>query len=64
LAQLTWLYFGFNQISSPGIAALSEALAKGALASLKMLYVDGNALGTEHPALKATCEAREIVLLY
>ena len=36
--------------------------AMGALASLKTLIVDDGPLGTEHPALKAACEARGISL--
>ena len=51
-----------NRIGGPGITALADALGKGALASLKTLYVDDGPLGTEHPALKAACEARGIEL--
>ena len=45
-----------------GMQAFSSALAGGAMASLETLYVDDGQLGTEHPALKAACEARAIDL--
>ena len=43
-------------------SAIEYACANGALASLSELYVDDGPLGTEHPALKAACEARGIEL--
>ena len=51
-----------NQIGDAGLSALAEAVGKGALASLKTLYVDDGPLGTEHPALKVACDARGINL--
>ena len=51
-----------NQIGDIGLSALAKACASGALASLSELYVDDGPLGTEHPALKAACEARGIEL--
>ena len=35
----------------------------GAMASLEELIMDDGGLGTAHPALKATCEARGIVMV-
>ena len=43
-------------------AALEYCHVRGALPALKELYVDGGPLGTEHPALKAACEAGGIAL--
>ena len=51
-----------NQIGDAGMKSFSEALSSGALASIDTLYVDDGPLGTEHPALKAACEARGIRL--
>ena len=61
-AQCTKLYLGENKIGDPGMIKFSEALATGAMASLKTLFVIHGPLGTEHPALKAACEARLIHL--
>ena len=62
LPKLLFLDLGNDSISDPGIASLASALSKGALASLETLYVDDGPLGTEHPALKAACEAHGIEL--
>ena len=62
LPALTHFYLDGNQIGDAGLTSFSGALASGALASLEMLYVDDGPLGTEHPALKAACEARGIQL--
>ena len=51
-----------NQVGDVGMQALASAVASGAMASLKTLYVDDGPLGTEHPALKAACKARGIEL--
>jgi len=62
------LSFNWNQIGDIGMTAFAEAIkpvgegGSGALVSLKNLYVDNGPLGTEHPALKAACEARGIEL--
>ena len=45
-----------------GLTSLAEACASGALASFKTLAVDDGPLGTEHPALKAVCQACGIEL--
>ena len=34
-----------NQIGDPGVAALADACARGALASIKQLYLSDNAIG-------------------
>jgi hypothetical protein len=62
LANVTFLYLGNNSIGDEGMIKFSESLAIGAMASLKELYVDDGPLGTEHPTLKAACEARGIAL--
>ena len=63
LASLQTLSLANNLIGDDGLKAFAEACrAKGALASLSELYVDDGPLGTEHPALKAACEARGIEL--
>ena len=49
-----------NQIGDDGMIKLSEAVAMGAMASLQQLVVDEGPLGSEHPALKAACDARGI----
>ena len=59
---LTSLGLANNKIGDKGLEALSAAFATGAMASLETLYVDDGQLGTEHPALKAACEARAIDL--
>ena len=51
-----------NQIGDAGMQAFSEAIRSGALPSLQTLSVDDGPLGTEHPQLKAACEARGIEL--
>ena len=56
------LYLFDNKIGDAGMVALSDSLAMGALASLETLYVDDGPLDTDHPALKAACEARGIEL--
>ena len=43
-------------------AALEYCHTRGALPALKKLIVDGGPLSTEHPALKAACEAGGIKL--
>lgn len=62
IARVLILQLSGNQIGDTGLIALSEALVKGALASLEALVVDDGPLGTEHPALNVACEARGIVL--
>ena len=52
------LNLSYNKIGDVGLQALADALGKGALASLEMLFVDNE----EHPALKAACQARGIDL--
>lgn len=44
-----------NKIGDPGIAALADALGKGALASLERLRLDSNKIGDD--GLKALAEA-------
>ena len=56
--KLEKLYLFRNHIRDAGCTALANACAKGALASLKDLYV-GN---EQHPELKAACQARGITL--
>ena len=51
-----------NNIGDDGMRYLADAFAKGAMACLTGLSVDDGPLGTEHPALKAACEARGIEL--
>ena len=63
MAQLKTLFLGRNQVGDAGLTALANACAGGAMASLVRLFVDVGPLGTEHPALKAACEARGIDLL-
>ena len=62
LSQCTELSLWGNQIGDAGITALADACGSGAMASLMTLFVNGGPLGTEHPALKAVCEARGIEL--
>ena len=59
LPQLGELLLYDNKIGDLGMVELSKCLA---MASLKTLYVDDGPLGTEHPALRAACEARGIAL--
>ena len=69
LASLRDLRLSGNAIGDVGLQSLAHAITpvseggSGALASLKTLYVDDGPLGTEHPALKAACQARGISLL-
>ena len=60
LLQLTFLDLAGNQIGNDGMTALATALGSGALPALENLIVVDGPLGTEHPALKAACEARGI----
>ena len=62
LAQLKELYLHENKIGDVGMEAFASACAGGAMANLKTLYVNDGPLGTEHPALKAACQARDIRL--
>ena len=62
LAQLQELSLGGNKIGDEGMKSFSAALASGALANCQRLFVDDGPLGTEHPALKAACEARGIAM--
>ena len=68
LANLTLLTLRQNQIGDAGLSALAKAIitpnedGKGAMATLSALYVDDGPLGTEHPKLKAACQARGISL--
>ena len=62
LASCQKLYLGGNFIGDAGMEAFASACASGAMASLKTLYVDDGPLGTQHPALKAACQARGIAL--
>ena len=63
LSNLAELQLGdINRMGDAGVTALAGAIASGALASLRTLYVPCGPLGTEHPKLKAACEARRIVL--
>ena len=61
LPQLEKLSLDSNKIGDSGLSAFAKVLTpgpsgKGALASLKTLYVDND----EHPALKAACLGRGI----
>ena len=61
LASLEKLILYSNAIGDEGMSALAKAITpdkdgRGALASLKELYVDN----PEHPELKAACQARGI----
>ena len=49
------LYLNRNQIGDKGMISLSDALGKGALASLKTLVLDENKIGDD--GLKALAEA-------
>ena len=54
-----------NQFADQGMKAVcfgNRHGGTGSLPSLQMLSVDLGALGTEHPQLKAVCEARGIDL--
>ena len=62
LPKLEILYVHGNNIGHAGSTALANAITSEALPSLWTLYVDDGALGTEHPQLKAACEARGIRL--
>ena len=68
LAQCQQLYLGGNRIGDVGMTAFAQAIrpvsegGSGALVSLEDLYVDDGPFGTEHPALRAACEARCIFL--
>ena len=61
LCKLTEFSIG-SGITDKGMTEFADVLSNGALASLKHLYVDDGPLGTEHPALKAACEARRVHL--
>ena len=50
-----YLELNNNKISDTGMTAFADAVGKGALASLKDLYLFQDA-----PALKAVCQARGI----
>ena len=65
MANLRFLRLDSNEIGDTGMSALAGAIASGSLLSLQTLYVDKTnleygSLGTEHPQLKAACEARGI----
>ena len=60
LAQLTRLDLDQNEIGDPGVSALADACAKGAMASLKDLYVPSP--HEENARLKAACQAQSINL--
>ena len=62
LANLEELSLMGNQIGDAGMIEFSRLITSGALASLQTLYVDDGPLGTEHPQLKAACDARGIHL--
>ena len=62
LASLKVLNLNNNQIGDAGCTALAKVCTGGALPSLKTLYMNNGPLGTEHPALKAACQARGIAL--
>lgn len=51
LPALKHLYMNINQIGDVGITALADALGKGGLTSLNVIYLDEIA-----PALDAACE--------
>ena len=63
LGRLKVLGLDRNQIGDAGLSALASTISSGSLPSLKRLWVDDGPLGTEHPQLKAACEARGIKLL-
>jgi len=58
LAQCQTLDLGYNQIGDPGLASLADVCARGALPSLKYLWID--AKYRRHPALVAACQPRGI----
>ena len=60
LPVVTRLYLSHNNFGDAGMTAFALAFGGGGLASLDELHVDWGPLGTEHPALKAACEARGI----
>ena len=60
LPNLEKLWLQGNTIGDAGITTFADAVSNGVLTLLKVLYVDDGPLGTEHPALKVACEAREI----
>ena len=62
LPKLMELWLQENKVGDDGLSSLSCALGKGALLSLEEFYVNFGPLGTEHPALKAACDARGVVL--
>ena len=62
LGNLKELNLLHNQIGDAGMIEFSDAIASGSLLSLQTLYVDDGSVGTEHPQLKAACEARGISL--
>ena len=62
LDPLQELYLNNNEIGDDGVKALASAISSGAMASLQQLVVDEGPLGSEHPALKAACDARGINL--
>ena len=61
LAKLEFIDMRVYAFGDAGLTALAEACASGALPSLKTLVVNYDPLGTEHPPLKAACEARDIL---
>ena len=69
LAQVTVFSIALNKITDAGLATLAHAITpvsaggSGAMASLQQLLVDKGPLGSEHPALKAACDARGIDLI-
>ena len=62
LGSLVQLKLWDNHIGDKGMKAFASAIASGALPSLETLVVNDGPLGTEHPQLKAACEARGILL--
>ena len=60
--QLLELWLNGNQIGDGGMQAFASAVAGGALPMLNNLIVNDGELETEHPALKAACQARGISL--
>ena len=60
LPQLEGLWLNNNSIANVGLSALADAVARGALASLKKIVVDTK--HKRHPQLVAACQPRGIAI--
>ena len=60
LTRLQMLYLHRIRMGQAGLVALASVISS--LPSIRDLVIDSGPLGTEHPQLKAACEARRVEL--